>query len=92
MAVFLLLILGPARRKAIEPDFGPLIVARNRLDTVNHLLVRDVLGGTDEGRVPTIHEDRQVAVGVPAQGREQTPPFHFDERSEIHVHLLWYLK
>jgi hypothetical protein len=42
------------------------VVAWNRLDAGNDLLIGDIIGGADKRRIPAIHQDREIPVGVPA--------------------------
>jgi hypothetical protein len=51
-------------------------MAGNRLDAGNHFLISDVIGCADKARIPAVHQDRPILVGVPAQGGDELPPLH----------------
>src|SRR5262245_59251618 len=65
-----------------------LIVARNRFDGGNHLLVGHFVGGADKAGVAPVHEQDSVAFRVAAQRGDQLPPLGVVEGTEIHTILL----
>src|SRR4051794_15014113 len=71
----------------ITHDSSPitaLIMARDRLDGVDDLLVRDLVGGADEGRIAAVQQEDPVAVGVAAQGGHELAAFGLVQRAEVH--------
>src|SRR6516164_799325 len=60
------------------------IVAGDRLDGRDDLVVGHFLGGAEKAGVAAVHEDGPIAFGVAAQGADQLPPFGVVERPEIH--------
>src|SRR3954447_7053960 len=60
------------------------VVAGDRLDGADHLLVRDLVGRAGEARVPAVHEDGAVALRVSPQGVDQLPPLGVVEGAEVH--------
>src|SRR5579885_2293600 len=81
---------GPAnkRRCSLTPrsltPYACLVVARDRLDGEDHLLVGDFVGAAGETGVAAVHEDRPVILGVAPQRRDERPPLRVVERTEIH--------
>src|SRR5580692_6084734 len=51
------------------------IMARHRLDRGDDLVVADLGTGPDERRVAAVHQDREVVLGVAAQGVGEFLPF-----------------
>src|SRR5436309_3135488 len=71
----------------ITHDSSPitsLVMARDRLDRVDDLLIGDLVGAADETRVAAVEQQNPVAVGVPAQGGDELAAFGFVERAEVH--------
>src|SRR5436305_14331604 len=73
--------LGPHRSSFIVHR---LVVARDRLDRRDDLLVGDLLGGAEEAGVAAVHQDGLVALRVAAQGVDQLPPLGVVEGTEVH--------
>src|SRR5262249_9332066 len=65
------------------PDVNALVVARNRFDGRDHFLIGDLFGGTDEGGVTLVHEDRQIALRVAPQRVDQFLTFRVVQGSKI---------
>src|SRR5262249_24776035 len=64
------------------------VVARHRLDGVDHLLVGDLFRGAEEGGVAPVHQQGPAVVGVTAEGGNELPPFRVVEGTEVHGVLL----
>src|SRR5689334_15463008 len=62
-----------------------LVVAGDRFDGGDDLLVGDVIGSADEAGVAPVHEDGPVALGVAPQRGDQLPPFRVVQWTEIHT-------
>src|SRR4051794_8928116 len=63
------------------------IVARNRLDRGDHLLVGDLFRGAGKAGVAAVHQDGPVALRVAAQRVDQLPPLRVVEGTEVHGKL-----
>jgi len=46
------------------------------MDAGNHFLIGNIIGCADEGRIPAIHEDRPILLGILAEGGDQLAPLH----------------
>jgi hypothetical protein len=61
-------------RLFLSPGHSPFVVTGNRLDAGNYFLIGNIIGCADEGRIPAVHEDHPILLGVAAQGGGQLPP------------------
>src|SRR5581483_7416846 len=64
------------------------IMARHRLDGVDDLFVRHFVGAAKKARVPAVHQDGPVALGIPAQRGNELTALGVVERTEVHGSLL----
>src|SRR5262249_19391568 len=62
----------------------PSVMARDRPDGVDHLLVRDFLGGAQERRGLAVHQDGQAVLRVAAQGGDQVLALGLGQGAEVH--------
>src|SRR5438128_2687697 len=65
-----------------------LVVARNRFDRRDDLVVGDFVGGAREGGVAPVGQDGDVAFGIAAQSADELAAFGVVEGSKVHVLLL----
>src|SRR6516225_1838692 len=61
-----------------------LVVAGDRFDGADDLLVGDFVGRAGEGGIAAVHQDGAIALGVASQRVNQLAPLLGVERTEVH--------
>src|SRR5436309_2305685 len=70
------------RRPLTPPDCS--IMAGDRANGRDHLLVGDLVGTAGKARVAPVHEDAAIVFGIASQRGDQLPSFRVVERTEVH--------
>src|SRR6516225_11020073 len=68
----------------LHPSSLCLVVAGDRFDGADDLLVGDLVGGAGEGGVAAVHQDGAITLGVASQRVDQLAPLLGVERTEVH--------
>src|SRR5262245_1104910 len=72
----------------VVPPLLPLVVAGDRLDGRDHLLVGQVLGRAPEAGVAAIEQERHATIGIPTERGEELAAFSLSEGTEVHRTIL----